>query len=146
MLVREARYDEIPEMITKGKAFEEATKEVVINVDHAIKSFQDAYKSGILTMLRLIDDNGDSAGGLAYIKVPEIYSGIITAVELYWFIYTDKRGCGKILIDAFEESAKNKGCSRVAMIHLVDSFPETLQKFYTKRGYHLTELHYIKEV
>jgi GNAT superfamily N-acetyltransferase len=146
MQVREARYDEIPEIITRGKVFEESTKQVVINVEYAIKSFQNMFNSGNLTILRLVDENDKSMGGLAYIKAPDLYSGESMAVELYWFIYSDQRGCGKILIDAFEKSAKSKGCSKVAMIHLVDSFPETLKAFYEKRGYHLTECHYIKEV
>jgi GNAT superfamily N-acetyltransferase len=146
MHVREARYEEIPELIKAGKAFEEASREVVVNVDHATKTFQDLFNAGILTILRIVDENDKSAGGLSYIKTPDIYSGDIIAVELYWFIYSDQRGCGKMLIDAFEASAKSKGCKRVAMIHMVDSYPESLKAFYEKRGYHLTECHYTKEV
>jgi GNAT superfamily N-acetyltransferase len=146
MLVREVYFEEIPEIIKNGKAFEEASREVVVDVEYATATFQKLVLEGLVTMLALVDDEGKRIGGLAYLKSPDLYSGKMTAVELYWFVFTDKRGCGKLLIDAFEESAKSKGCVRTAMIHLVDSYPETLRAFYEKRGYHLVEQQYVKEI
>jgi hypothetical protein len=146
MIIREATYEEIPEIIKGGKAFEEASREVVVNVEYATKTFQNLFNSGALTMLRMFDDDGKIIGGLGYIKSPDLYSGDIVAVELYWFVFSDRRGSGHLLIDAFEKSAKEKGCTKAAMIHMVDSFPETLKVFYEKRNYHLQEQHFVKEL
>lgn len=146
MYIREARYEEIPQILKRGKAFEEATKKVVVNIEYATEVFQNLYKSGMLTMLRLLEDDDTPIGGLAYIITPDCYTGDMLGVELYWFVFSDKRGYGHKLVDAFEKSAKSKGCNKVAMIHLVDSFPDTLKAFYEKRGYSLVELHYVKEI
>jgi GNAT superfamily N-acetyltransferase len=146
MKIREAYFEEIPDIIAKGKAFEKDSKEIKVDIDHATKKFQDMFKSGLVTMLVALNDDDKRIGGLAYLKSPDIYSGEITAIELYWFIHPEYRGGGKMLVDAFEESARGKGCVKAAMIHMVDSFPESLKEFYEKRGYHLTELHYVKKL
>jgi GNAT superfamily N-acetyltransferase len=68
------------------------------------------------------------------------------AVEAFWFVGPTYRGIGKLLFEAFEAEAKRLGCQKLAMIHMVDSYPDTLKIFYEKQGYHLAELHYVKEV
>jgi GNAT superfamily N-acetyltransferase len=56
------------------------------------------------------------------------------------------RGGGKELMFAFEKKAKELGCQRTAMIHMVDSMPDILENFYLKNGYKLIEKHYVKEI
>ena len=146
MNVREVYFDEIPDIVAKGKAFEEASRNVKVDVEHTTRTFQNMVKNGTAVMLALFDDEGKRLGGLAYIKSPDLYSGELMAIELYWFVHPGNRGSGKLLLDAFEESAKKNGCVKAAMIHMVDSFPETLKTLYEKRGYKLIELHYTKEL
>lgn len=49
-----------------------------------------------------------------------------------------------MLVDAYEAYAERLGCQKKAMVHMVDSYPDILEKLYLKRGYRLVEKHYVK--
>lgn len=91
-------------------------------------------------------DGGVCVGGLGAVLGPDLHSGARMAIETFWFVDRAHRGEGIKLLDAFEGWGASMGCAKLAMVHLVDSMPQALEKFYLRRGYRLAELHYLKEV
>lgn len=87
-----------------------------------------------------IGDGGFLAGTIT----PFVYGFNYCATELAWWIEEDKRGngIGKELIEAFEQWAKEKGCSMVTMVSIDDS----VGKFYESTGYRLKERVYVKDL
>jgi GNAT superfamily N-acetyltransferase len=67
-------------------------------------------------------------------------------VETFWFTDPKKRGYGKMLLDAYEQYASQCGAKKAAMIHMMDSYPDSLERFYKRQGYKLIEKHYVKEL
>ena len=77
---------------------------------------------------------------------PSLYSKDRVALEILWWVEPDARktGLGKELLEAFEYWAKNIAqCSIIAVSSLDD---ESLDKFYNKKGYKLTEKTYMKVI
>jgi GNAT superfamily N-acetyltransferase len=128
------------------KAFELDSKEITVDVEYARETYRKLMKSGAMTVLIAIED--EVQGGLAFIVHPDLHNGILTAVETFWYVRPEyrKSRIASNLFDAFEEEAKQQKCKRVAVVHMVDSYPEILERFYISKGYHLLEKHYIKEL
>ena len=121
------------------------SKHVTVDVPYATKRYQSLVASGMMTVFALKYD-GKIVGGIAGLIFPDMNSGIQTAVECFWFVNPENRGKGLILLDAFENWAKERHCKKVAIIHLEDSFAEVLKRLYLRRGYKLIESHYMKEI
>lgn len=145
-MVSIATTEEIKEIIRLAKQYDGGfSHHVSVDVDYATKTYLQMVKSGIAVVFALKNETG-VIGGLAALKYPDINSGILTAVECFWFVNPDQRGEGMQLLDIFEKWGKQEGCKKIALIHLEDSFPDTLNKLYVRRGYVLTEKHYVKEI
>jgi len=99
---------------------------------------------GICGLFALYEGD-DLIGGLGCIKAPDLHDGRLTAIETFWLVLPEYRGQGMKLFKVFEQWAAEQGCEKKAMIHMADSFPEVLGRFYAKKGYKLAELHWIKE-
>jgi len=125
--------------------FEQATSFVKVDVDHTSKVYEGLISKGIAVFL-VMEENGQMQGGLGAIKHPDLHDGKLTAVETFWFVAPEFRGKGLTLFNAFEEWAIKSGCQKLAMVHLADSYPDSLKKLYHRKGYQLAEEHYIKEV
>lgn len=123
--------------------FESATEFVKVVPDHAFKVYESMIKSGTAIML-VLEEDGQMVGGLGAIKYPDLHSGELTAVETYWFVAPEHRGHGMELFEAFEQWGKDQECTRLAMIHLADSYPKALEKIYLRKGYQLVEKHYVR--
>jgi len=141
--ITEATIEEIPVITQLCKKFEQATSHVTVDIEHSIKSYTRFIESGIGTML-LLKKDGEIIGGLGCLKYPDLHSGELTAVETFWFVDPQHRGKGLKLFDAFEAWADKHGCVNKAMIHMVDSYPDILEKLYIRKGYKLIEKHYVK--
>jgi GNAT superfamily N-acetyltransferase len=123
----------------------EAFKAIGGDPDYALTFYTNMLARGLAAEF-VAEENGEILGALAAIKGRENHSGTWFAVETFWFVnpFIRSRGVGTALLEAFEKWAKDGGCKYTAMIHMVDSQPEILKSFYEKKGYKLTELHYIK--
>lgn len=145
-MVSIATSDEIRAIIAMAKQYDGGfSQHVTVNVEHATKTYLGMVEAGIAIVFCLKD--GDKIiGGLAAIKYPDINCGVMTAVECFWFVNPESRGKGLELLSIFEKWAKQEQCQRIALIHLADSYPETLEKLYIRKGYKLTEKHYVREV
>lgn len=129
------------------KAFEMATSVVKVDSDYAFQRYMKMMEAGIC---RIFVDEDEATkelhGAIGFIVSNDLHDGTKTAIETFWFAHPDFRGCGKALFRKFEEVAAGIGCKKLAMIHLVDSYPDTLKVFYEKNGYRLIECHYAKDL
>ena len=126
--------------------FEKETAYVKVDFDHAVASYRDFVASGIGGMLALLDDTDTVIGGLGYVIAPDLHYPRTLAVETFWYVDPSSRGGGILLLNAFEALAVELNCDCVAMVHMVDSSPEQLEKLYARRGYEIVEKHYVKEL
>ena len=127
------------------KAFEQASQHVKVDIDHATAVYERMIDKGSMTVL-VMEEDRDLIGSMAFLISPDLHDGKLTAVETYWFMHPDHRGNGMKLFDAFEKIAIGLGCKKLAMIHMMDSYPEVLERLYERKGYTLIEKHYVKEV
>ena len=127
------------------RRFDEETEFVTTEEDYTMRKYLDLMEKGVAHIL-VIDDEGVIKGALGFVVAPDLHEDVKIAVETFWFVLPAYRGGGKELMFAFEEKAKLLGCRKVAMVHLADLFPDSLEQFYVKNGYKLTEKHYVKGV
>lgn len=86
----------------------------------------------------------EDGGMVAGVVTPFFFGKKRIASEIGWWVEPDKRRTkvGSELIDGFEEWAKVTQCQLISMVSLDDE----LGKYYEKRGYHLHERVYMKEI
>ena len=145
-MINQATTQDIVDVCTLAKVYEtEYSSHVIVDVPLCIKQYTEFVDSGIGCVF-VLKENGKVVGGIAGIKYPDLHSGIMTAVETFWFVDKLHRGKGLALLAVFEKWAAEQECKRIAMIHLEDSHPEILEKVYLHRGYKLFEKHYVREI
>jgi len=141
-----ASIEDVPKIIPCAKEYTEAMpNNVILNPDHLIRHWVNFIQNGIGVII-LAEEDGVVIGGIGGLKYPELFTGNLTAVETFWYTLEGKRGVGIKLFKLFEEWAKENDCRRIAMIYLPFSMPDKLDRFYTKNGYKLLEMHYEKEI
>ena len=140
--VRLAKTEDIESVVNSVSGFMKESKHSPFSINKAIESWTTFISSGMGEMF-ILDDFHGALGGVCY---PDPHRDCLVASEFFWYVKPEYRGKGGALLEAFEAWAKEKGCSRVIMTHLSDSMPESLKKYYTKKGYELLETNYIKEV
>lgn len=141
-----ANIEEIRQIIALAKEYDGGfSAHVKVDVNYAIEKYTKLVTSGIAVVFAL-KSGGDIVGGLAALKAEDLNYPRSMGVELFWFVIPGHRGEGMKLFRAYEDWCNNSGCDIAAMIHLEDSYPDRLKRLYKKKGYTLTELHYVKEV
>jgi hypothetical protein len=128
------------------KAFEGVTKHVKVDVQYTHDKYVEMMKAGIARILVAENEDRSFQGALGFIVSNDLHDGKKVAIETFWFALPQYKGAGGRLFRAFEEAAKRIGCGRTAMIHLIDSYPDSLEGYYLKNGYTLVEKHYIKDI
>jgi len=129
------------------KAFEMATSVVKVDSDYTHQRYIKMMESGVCRIFIEEDETTKELhGAIGFIISNDLHDGTKIAIETFWFSHPDFRGCGKALFNKFEEVSASIGCKKLAMIHLVDSYPESLKTFYEKNGYRLIECHYVKDL
>jgi GNAT superfamily N-acetyltransferase len=67
--------------------------------------------------------------------------------EFFWFVRPDHRGTAGIrLYKQLEKWAREKGANIIRMVHLMDSMPEKLSRFYGAMGFAAVETVYSKDL
>lgn len=138
-------FNEVEKIVAVCAAFQNNAENVVVDIDYATKMYVDYINAGVCVLFGLLED-GEVVGGLGAIKAPDFHSRRCIASELFWFVLPGQRGGGLQLLQAFEDWAREEGCSHAVMVHLHDSMPEKLQRLYERRGYKQVEVHYLKEL
>ncbi|MCP3924916.1 MAG: GNAT family N-acetyltransferase [Desulfobacterales bacterium] len=128
------------------KAFEDASSEITVDVQYAHDSYQELLEKGVCKIYYAETEEKQIQGTIGFIITNDLHDGKKMAIEAFWFVDPRYKGLGKKLFDRFELEAKKLGCKKLGMVHMVDSYPDSLKKFYEKSGYKLLELHYIKEI
>jgi GNAT superfamily N-acetyltransferase len=84
-------------------------------------------------------------GAIAGVVYENVFDGGLCATELFWYVWPGaERGAGTALLEAFEEWARFRKCTRITMAYMHNNMPDRLGPFYEKRGYQAFETHYVK--
>lgn len=118
---------------------------IVAGINFSDDIFISSWKNLFNLGFGVIFATEDYSGMIGGIKYPDTNSGELIASELFWFVDPSKRGEGIKLLNAFELWAINNNCKRIIMVHLMDSMPEKVGRFYERTGYRKLEVHYVKE-
>jgi hypothetical protein len=144
-MILTAKECDVRRIVNMAQSIRSCSEFSLTDVETCVKSYTSFISSGIGVML-YIEDNGEVIGAIAGLKAPDIHFPRVIAIETFWYVTPEHSGIGLRLWKAFEDWGKGNGCSHIAMIHLADSYPESLEKWYIRRGYKLMEKHYIKAV
>jgi hypothetical protein len=86
-------------------------------------------------------------GILGFVASKDPNDNALVSQEMFWFVDPQyRKGEGLLLLNAYEKIATDIGVKRIGMVHLSEIHSDKLAKLYTKRGYKITETHYIKEI
>ncbi len=116
------------------------------DLDRFCALWKSLLESGAGVIFSFDDTDGQWAGMLGGMAYPDIYSGAMTASEMFWFVREGHRGQGVKLYRAFEEWAREQGCKTIRMVHLADVMPERVARFYERAGFVVIETHYSKDL
>lgn len=112
-----------------------------------------AFKAGWTPLLAsgvgrilAVEEKGEVVGALGMAFMPDMYSGVSTATELFWFVGKAHRktSVGVDLFDEFERQGRIHRVGKLVMVHLEKLTPEKLKAFYESRGYVKVEETYWK--
>ncbi len=143
MIIRRMDISEIDKLTDGAKEFfkESSTFKGEFCPEIFMSTWEFLYKTdqGIIFVL---DNEGEIAGGIGGMAIPDCITGILSATEAFWYTRKEHRGQGLRLLTAYEAWAKERGCKKVRMVHLSDLMPDRLRRFYEKRGYREIETTY----
>jgi GNAT superfamily N-acetyltransferase len=92
------------------------------------------------------DQDGEIAGVIGGIIHRETYGEALVAEEFFWFVREAQRGAGIRLYRRFEGWARERGAASIQMVHLFDSMPEKVARFYLRSGFEPIEMRYAKSL
>jgi len=108
------------------------------------KKMREFMSQGIGTVL-CYHENFELRGAIAGVIYENVFDGERCASELFWYVWPGaQKGAGNALLEAFEEWAKDRKCTRVTMAFMLHNMPERLGPYYEKHGYTAFETHYVK--
>lgn len=145
--VREARSDDLIDVIRMGRDFAELADEP-FDRDSAADHFEWILANADAVAFIAIDIEGRPVGICAAIHFPTLWdSSKRLATELWWYVDPKARGngVGTALKDTIESWAKAAGAYRVLMMTL-DGIGDGVDQMYLKDGYRPHERSYVKEL
>lgn len=146
MEIRQITRDEACLCLPQARVFfAEGAIPGTLNEEHFVTQIQQFMDAGIGLFIAAIDD-GQVRGAIGGVAYPDFATGDLTAVELFWFVGPEYRMVGVKLLIAFERLAKDRGCKRIHMVHLVNYSADKLDQFFERRGYRLTEKAFTREL
>lgn len=122
--------------------------EIVGNYDESsfIASWTDIIKRDVGRIIGAYR-NDKLIGMLGFVVSKDPNDGVLVSQEMFWFVDPQyRKGEGLLLLNAYEKIATDVGVKRIGMVHLESIHSDKLGKLYTKRGYKITETHYMKEI
>ena len=149
MTIRELHSFELPACLAGGHEFIADAKLPgghPFNDAHFLKVWHELIEEGRGFVIGLFDDQGVIYGTLAAVVADNMFTGVPTATECWWYVLKGHRSHGVDLLEAFGKTAKAKGARMLAMIHLLTLQPEKLCSVYQYLGYEEVERYFVKEV
>ncbi len=116
-----------------------------LNMEHFSKNWELLLSSGT-GVIFLLEDAFGVHGFIGGTRFPDMNNGELIATEAFWFVRSHARGHGWRLYRAFEKWAKESHCKEIQMVHLSDSMPERLSRFYENIGFKRAEVRFSKEL
>ena len=145
--VRIATESDLFDLLVLGREFSmEASEMHRWDKDKTELAIINAIRSDTSEIFVLLDDRQNTQGFLFGVLTEPFMSHKKVAMELAWFVtkgFRGNRGSLK-LVDAFESWGKS--CNATSLIMSDINGVTDLKKFYEKRGYHVVETTYIKEI
>lgn len=139
--------EDIPLIAEIGRSFHNEVPSIIntYNTDITIQSITALLDGGIGRLYGLVEDD-KYVGVLLAIVAPDLFTGVLSAKELAWYVKPEHRRYGIKLLRRFEEDAVNEGVSSIFLCHLVDSMPDKVARLYTKLGYSKQDVIYRKDL
>lgn len=145
-MIRPATIDDLPKLTTLAEEFFASSAHLVA-FDPAVfgNTWREILTAGVGVIFVSFEDDVPTGaiGGMSY-KDPN--NARQTASEMFWFVRPDARGIGVALYVEFENWARSRHCVDIRMVHLSDSMPAKVKRFYEAIGYREVETHYAKEI
>lgn len=107
-----------------------------------------AIDSGVAAVFFAQSPDGRPLGMIGGMVAPDLFSGVLTASELFWFVPQACRGgrTAMTLFHVFETWAKTSGARYVRMMHLTHPGSDTVGRVYRRCGYSEVEQVFQKEL
>lgn len=148
-MLRQLNIDEIPKLFKLGRLFFELGKVPgEFNEKAFLSAWQGLIQSKVGAIFVLLGGEGGEEvhGAIGAVHFTDMNTGDLTATENFWIVDPKFRGRGPLLLEAYENWAREKGCKRCGMIHLLNVFPDSLKALYERRCYRPVETNYLKEL
>lgn len=115
------------------------------DAEHFADSFAELMAVDLGAMF-LLEKDGVIQGVICGLVTPDLFHGGLLASEIAWYVLPEYRGGtgGVRLFLEFERWALEQCAEEIHMVHLQQSMPEELAKFYQRHGYTAMETHYSK--
>lgn len=149
-MLRFAEERDVPTILEVLESFHNETPygDIPLNVDSLRNLVSGLIKSDRNQSIILVDEEQDFRGFIAATKTPFLVTGAMVANEMFWYVKPEYRGTrvGLTLMDAFEFWAKRVGCTHCQLTTSQTEYADKLNKLYQRRGYHIAEHVYLKEI
>lgn len=149
-LIRAAVFDDLPQLVELARCYHaEAHAGYPFDPEHVAEQFRSRTIDTIDGICLKLERDREIVGFLAATVSTLFMANVRAAIELAWYVRPDARGRGGVLIDAFEDWARWKGCAVSALG--MDEFPEAsrseaLARLYVRRGYRCFERSFIRDL
>jgi GNAT superfamily N-acetyltransferase len=141
MIIREAAIADLPAMEPAAQAFYASSKELHhFRIERFVNVWTNLIHAGS-GVIFLAEADGKIEGAIGGVIHEDLYGGQeLIAEEFFWFIQPGSRGDGIRLYRRFKDWAIQHGAAELQMVHLSDSMPDKLARFYKHEGYSLIEM------
>jgi GNAT superfamily N-acetyltransferase len=146
--LRTATVEDLPRLSVLATEFYSQSKMLkVFDINRFVSLWTVLIKNGS-GVIFLLECAGDIIGTLGAVSHPETYSEALIAQEFFLFIAKDSRGGFGLLklLRAFENWARERGCSEIRIAHLQDLQPAELGNLYMRMGFQRVETSYSKSL
>jgi len=126
--------------------FNEGALPGAFNPHAFIEKMSHLIKLDVASVIGAFDKHGTIQGAIAFSVYDDIYTGEKTATEMWWFVLPEHRvgATAMRLLREFERNAKERGCKRACMVHLIAINSDTLSALYRRLDYKHIESCYAK--
>lgn len=147
--IRKLQRHEVIKLVPCARLFhDEAKIPGVFNADSFIGQILALFDSGKWFAFCLFDDNDNAVAGIAGLIYPEVTTGDMTCMEMFWFVRPDHRvGTASLrLLKEYEAQAAAMGAKRIMMTRITGMNDGTLNALFERKGYREFETTYLKEI
>lgn len=143
--IRQAELTDLPKLAAGAAEFYAASEFLNgFDMGHFSQVWASLIRSGSGVIFLEEGEDGLINGALGGMVHRDLYGDTLIAEELFWFMRPDTRGGGVRVYRAFEKWAKAHGAVSLQMVHLLDSMPEKVARFYHAVGFKAVETRYTK--